>query len=58
MLHAIDKRTGNEIAQIELPANTNTAPMTYLHDGRQYIVAAVAQAGVEGELVALALPEK
>jgi hypothetical protein len=29
--------------------------MTYLHEGRQYIVLAVAGPGVEAELVALAL---
>ena len=56
-LHAVDKRTGEEIARIALPATTNTALMTYLHDGRQYIVVAVAGPGVEAELVALRLPE-
>ncbi len=56
-LHAVDKMTGEEIARLELPATTNTAPMTYMHDGVQYIVAAVAGAGVEAELVALRLPE-
>jgi quinoprotein glucose dehydrogenase len=55
-LHAVDKMTGEEIARIELPATTNTAPMTYMHDGVQYIVLAVAGAGVEAELVALRLP--
>jgi quinoprotein glucose dehydrogenase len=54
--HAVDKRTGREIARIALPATTNTAPMTYLHQGRQYIVLPVAGPGVEAELVALALP--
>ncbi len=54
--HAVDKRTGEEIARVELPATTNTAPMTYMHEGRQYIVAAVAGPGVAAELVALALP--
>ncbi len=57
MFHAVDKRTGEEIAQIELPATTNTAPMSYMHNGKQYIVVAVAEAGVEAELVALALPD-
>jgi quinoprotein glucose dehydrogenase len=56
-LHAVDKMTGEEIARLELPATTNTAPMTYMHEGVQYIVAAVAGAGVEAELVALRLPE-
>ena len=55
---AADKQTGKAIAKVELPAPTNTAPMTFMHDGRQYIVMAVAgaRAGVEAELVALALP--
>jgi len=53
---ALDKRTGQEIAKIELPAQTNTAPMTYMHEGRQYIVAAIAGSDVPAELVALALP--
>jgi quinoprotein glucose dehydrogenase len=54
-LHAVDKRTGQEVARVALPATTNAAPMTYLHEGRQYIVLAVAGPGVEAELVALAL---
>ena len=57
ILHVVDKMTGEEIARIDLPATTNTAPMTYMHNGRQYIVLAVAGPGVEAELVALALPE-
>ncbi len=55
--HAVDKGTGEEIARIELPATTNTAPMSYMHNGKQYIVVAVAGAGVQAELVALALPD-
>ena len=56
-LHAVDKRTGREVGRVRLPATTNTAPMSFLHAGRQYIVVAIAQAGVEAELVALALPQ-
>lgn len=55
--HAVSKSTGEEVGRVELPATTNTAPMTYMHEGRQYIICAVAQAGYEAELVALALPE-
>ncbi len=54
--HAVDKATGKEIAKVELPAQTNTAPMTNLHEGNQYIVCAIAGRGVEAELVALRLP--
>lgn len=57
LFHAVDKATGEEIARVELPAATNAAPMTFVHDGRQYIVVAVAGADLPGELVALALPE-
>jgi quinoprotein glucose dehydrogenase len=57
-LHVLDKRTGRELARVELPATTNTAPMTYMHKGRQYIVLAVAGPEHTAELVALALPEE
>ena len=32
--------------------------MTYLHEGRQYIVVAVSGQGAAAELIALTLPEK
>jgi quinoprotein glucose dehydrogenase len=54
--HAVDKATGEEIAVLTLPGPTNAAPMTFLHQGRQYIVVAIASADVPAELVALALP--
>ena len=57
MLRAHDKATGEVVAEIELPANQTGLPMTYLHEGRQYIVVAVGARGRAGELVALALPE-
>ena len=56
-LHAVDKKTGIEIARVALPATTNTAPMTYMHKGKQYIVLSVADPDVPAEHVALALPE-
>jgi quinoprotein glucose dehydrogenase len=58
LFHALDKKTGKAIAAIEIPAPTNTAPMTFLHNGRQYILAAVASPDVSAELVALALPKQ
>jgi len=48
---------GFELGAVELPASTLTAPMTYMHEGRQYIVMAVGGGGMAGSLVALALPE-
>ena len=58
LLHAVSKKTGEEIAQVEIPAPTNTAPMTYMHEGRQYIVLSVAGRGHAAEHVVLTLPEE
>jgi quinoprotein glucose dehydrogenase len=53
---AYDKATGEVLAAIELPAGTTGAPITYLHDGKQYIVVAVGGRDVEPEWIALGLP--
>lgn len=52
-MRAFDKKTGAVVAEVALPAGATGAPMTYLHDGRQYIVVAVADEGHAPELVAL-----
>ena len=54
--HAVDKRTGERVGTIDLPATTDTAPMTFLHEGRQYVVMAVSGPELPGSLVALRLP--
>ncbi len=54
---AHDKATGEVLAEIELPANQTGLPMTYMHEGRQYVVVAVGARRHPAELVALALPE-
>jgi quinoprotein glucose dehydrogenase len=59
LLHAYDKKTGEDIAQIPMPGMQTGVPMTYVHQGRQFIllpVGANAQAGTTAQLVALALP--
>jgi quinoprotein glucose dehydrogenase len=53
---ALDKQTGKELGKVAIPAQTNTAPMTFMHNGHQYIVAATASATQPAELAALALP--
>lgn len=55
---AYDKKTGEVVAEIELPARSNHPPMTYMHNGKQYFVVPVASAGHPAELVALALPDE
>lgn len=56
LFHAVDKRTGDHVATVPLPAPSNTAPMSYLHEGRQYIVIPIGTRGYPGSLIALALP--
>ncbi len=53
---ALDKATGATIAELELPNTQVGLPMTYMHEGRQYIVVSVGGGGEPAELVALALP--
>ena len=53
---AYDKRTGAVVAEITLPANPTGGPMSYLVDGKQYIVVAAATLETPAELIALSLP--
>jgi len=56
MLRAYDKTTGKELAAYQLPAPQTGSPMTYLLNGRQYLVIAVSGPGYSGELLALRAP--
>jgi quinoprotein glucose dehydrogenase len=56
MLRAYDKRTGREVAALQLPAPQSGSPMTYMLNGRQYLVIAVSANDYPGELIAYALP--
>ncbi len=56
MFRAFDKKTGKIVWEMELPAGISGAPMTYMVNGKQYIVVAVGGRNFPGELVALALP--
>jgi quinoprotein glucose dehydrogenase len=59
LLRAYDKATGEDVqGRVEMPARQTGSPMTYLHEGRQYIVLAVSHQGANagGELIAYALP--
>ena len=53
---ALDKATGKTLWSIDLGVGQNGTPMTYLHDGKQYVVVAVGSTDYPAELVALALP--
>jgi quinoprotein glucose dehydrogenase len=56
MFRAFDKKTGKIAWEMELPAGTSGAPMTYMVNGKQFIVVAVSARQMPGEFVALALP--
>ena len=58
VFRAHDKKTGNIIAEIKLPATQAGQPITYMHKGKQYIAMFVGDGKSPGELVALALPEE
>jgi quinoprotein glucose dehydrogenase len=57
MLRAYDKKTGQQVGEIWMPAQQSGSPMTYSVAGRQYIVVAVSGGAYSGEYLAFALPE-
>ena len=56
IFRAFDKKNGKIAWELELPGGTSGAPMTYMSNGKQYIVVAVSSRQMPGELIALALP--
>jgi quinoprotein glucose dehydrogenase len=57
VLHAYDKATGAEIWQTTLPGPQTSLPMTYMHNGRQYIVVGVrGPQGSGAQLLAFWIP--
>jgi quinoprotein glucose dehydrogenase len=56
MLRAYDKATGKEVGAVLMPAPQSGSPMTYMADGRQYIVIAVSGGAYSGEYIAFSLP--
>jgi quinoprotein glucose dehydrogenase len=57
MLRAYDKTNGREVGAILMPAPQSGSPMTYMHEGKQYIVVAVSGGSYSGEYLAFRLPE-
>ena len=53
---AYQKSTGEVIWETDLGLGTTGGPMTYMHDGQQYIVLAISGGGFAGELIAFRLP--
>jgi glucose dehydrogenase len=47
---------GAEVGAVWLPAAQSGSPMTYMVDGKQYIVVAVSGGSYSGEYIAFKLP--
>jgi quinoprotein glucose dehydrogenase len=56
MLRAYDKKTGKEVGAVYMPAQQTGSPMTYMLNGKQYIVVAVSGGAYSGEYIAYTLP--
>jgi quinoprotein glucose dehydrogenase len=56
MLRAFDKATGKEVGTVWMPAPQSGSPMTYMVDGRQYIIVAVSGGNYSGDYIAYRLP--
>jgi quinoprotein glucose dehydrogenase len=56
MLRAYDKATGREVGSVFMPAPQTGSPMTYLRDGRQYLVVAIGSATHGAEFLAFRVP--
>jgi len=52
---AYDKASGAVVWEMEFPAGTTGAPMTYMYKGKQYIAFAIGSSEHQAEFVALAL---
>jgi quinoprotein glucose dehydrogenase len=56
MLRAYDKQSGKQVGAVWMPAAQSGSPMTYLADGKQYIIVAISGGNYSGEYLAFALP--
>ena len=55
MLRAYDKQSGKEVGAVYMPAGQTGTPMTYMLNGKQYIVVAIGGQGYGAELLAFRL---
>lgn len=56
IFRAVNKETGDIVAEIDLPDNQTGLPFTYEHGGKQYLAMFVGGTGKPAELIAYALP--
>jgi quinoprotein glucose dehydrogenase len=56
MLRAYDKVTGKQLGAVFMPAPQSGSPMSYVVDGKQYIIVSVSGGSYSGEYIAYSLP--
>jgi quinoprotein glucose dehydrogenase len=59
LLRAYDKATGEDVpGEVDMPGKQTGSPMTYMYNGKQYIVVAITTTGQfgGGEMIAFTLP--
>src|SRR4029077_14288145 len=56
LLRAYDKATGKDAGTVFMPAPQSGSPMTYMLNGKQYIIVAIGGGNYAGELLAFPLP--
>src|SRR5690348_522796 len=57
MLRAYDQATGKEVGNVLMPAPQSGSPMTYMVNGKQYIIVAVSGGNYSGEYICYTLPD-
>jgi len=58
MFRAYDKANGKEVGAVFMVAPQSGSPMTYMADGKQYILNAISGGSYSGEYIAFSLPAK
>jgi len=58
MLRAYDQKTGKEVGSVLMPAGQSGSPMTYMVNGKQYIIVAVSGGNYSGEYICYTLPSE
>jgi len=56
LLRAYDKATGKDAGAVYMPAQQSGTPMTYMLNGKQYIIVAISGGIYAGEYLAFRLP--
>jgi len=58
MLRAYDQQNGREVGAVWMPAPQSGSPMTFMLNGRQYIIVAVSGGTYSGEYICFSLPKQ